>query len=168
MNLSKDVLGTFFLLAIAAILAFCFNRLSPFGISVIGQWDETEGVVSAQAKNQEIDNSLDITDPETVQQIIADKARIILDVRSKDAYDEGHIPGALSFPLMAFDDNFPFLMNTIKKDSPVLLYCASIHCTDSHTFAERLVQMKFLDVKVFAGGFRAWEEVGYDIEKTVP
>ncbi len=163
--LEKDLKGCFFLLVFASASAFLYNHFSPYGIAVFGQWKPSEGVVSAIQKEQSLNASLEINHPEIVKQIVENKKRIILDVRSLESYNKGHLPGALSYPLMDFDQLIGQLFTVIKKTSPILVYCSSAECTDSHTFAERLKQMKYEDVKIFSGGFRQWEEMGYQIEK---
>ncbi|MCP3873692.1 MAG: rhodanese-like domain-containing protein [Desulfobacteraceae bacterium] len=161
----NDLKGCFILIAVAVISAFLFNQFSPFGIAVFGQWETSKGVVSAGSKTQSLNASIEINHPDIIKQIVEKKQRIILDVRPTETYNQGHLPGALSFPLMDFDQMVEQLLTSIKKASPILVYCSSVECTDSHTFAERLKNMKYENVKVFSGGFRQWEEKGFNIEK---
>jgi rhodanese-related sulfurtransferase len=46
---------------------------------------------------------------------------LVIDTRSADAYRGGHIPGALSVPLSAWDQHLPRLKATRK---PIVAYCA--------------------------------------------
>ena len=46
---------------------------------------------------------------------------IIVDVRSKEAYDAGHIPGAVNIPLEEFEIN-PTSLN-LPKDAWIITYC---------------------------------------------
>ncbi len=166
MNLTlKDIKNTVFLLIFSISIAFIFNHFSPFGIAVFGQWEASKGVVNAISKNEPLNFAIEINDPNRIQQIIEKKERIILDARHKDFYDSGHIPGALSYPLVDFDENLDRMLNTFNKDSAILVYCSSIECTDSHTLASRLAELKFTDVKVFSGGYRLWVELEFKIEK---
>jgi rhodanese-related sulfurtransferase len=52
-----------------------------------------------------------------------DKEFIILDVRTKEEYDDGHIPGAKLIPVQVL----PMKLNELSeyKDKPILVYCAS-------------------------------------------
>ena len=45
----------------------------------------------------------------------------LIDVRSPDEFTEGHIAGALNFPLPDLDRQ----LGKIKRDQPVMLYCRS-------------------------------------------
>jgi rhodanese-related sulfurtransferase len=160
-----DIKGVFILSFFAVVTAFMFNNLSPSSIALFGQWDVQKGVISANSKTNHINNSLEILDPELVLKIIQSKQRVIFDVRPPEIYDKGHIPSARSFPLTQFDENVPRMFSIINQPDPVLVYCSSAQCTDSHTFAEYLLGMGYTDVKVFSGGFAQWQEQGYEIEK---
>jgi len=142
-----------------------FKHFSPFGIALFGQWETSKGVVSAISKKETITPSIEINNPDEVLRLIQTKERMILDVRQKDSFDQGHLPGALSFPLDEFDENVEDLFAAAQSDSAILVYCSSIECTDSHTFADHLIMPGYTDVKVFSGGFRQWQEMEYKIEK---
>jgi rhodanese-related sulfurtransferase len=88
---------------------------------------------------------------------------IVLDVRWPEIYDQGHIPGALNFPLDDFEEQKKALLSKITLKDEILVYCAGVTCHDSHTFAVRLVEMGFTHVTVYAGGFAEWQEMGFDV-----
>jgi rhodanese-related sulfurtransferase len=46
---------------------------------------------------------------------------LVIDTRSAESYRGGHIPGAISVPLSAWDQNLPRLKATRK---PIVAYCA--------------------------------------------
>ena len=161
----KDIKYLVFLLIFSISAAFLYNHFSPFGIAVFGQWEASKGVVNAMSKKEVFNFAIEINDPIRIQQIVENKERLILDARHKDFYDIGHLPGALSYPLFDFDENLDKLLNTFNKNSAILVYCSSIECTDSHTLATRLIELNYADVKVFAGGFRQWDEMDLKIEK---
>ena len=46
---------------------------------------------------------------------------LVIDTRSAESYRGGHIPGALSVPLSAWEPNLPRLKATRK---PIVAYCA--------------------------------------------
>ena len=161
----KDIKGLLFLLFSAVIIALPFNWFSPFGIALMGQWETSKGVVTAISKTDSVSASIEINNPVMIKQIVQKKEKIILDVRHRESYNQGHLPSALSFPLIEFDDGIGQLLSSINRQSALLVYCSSFECTDSHTFADRLKNLGFIDVKVFSGGFRQWQEMGYEIEK---
>ena len=66
---------------------------------------------------------------------------------------------------MEFDQKIIQILDSINRQSALLIYCSSVECTDSHTFAQRLTNLGYDNVKVFSGGFRQWQEKGYEIKK---
>ncbi len=163
--IKKEKFGILTLLTIAALISFGVNAFSPSGIALTGQWDKSKGVVTAKSKQDAVHPEIELNDPRTVQQMIKNKAVVLLDVRSNEEFDQGHLPGAFSFPLAEFDDNLDKLLSLVNKDSSVLVYCSGVDCAASHTFAAQLLAMRFMNVKVYAGGFRQWQEMGFEISK---
>lgn len=151
--MKKEIKGSVYLIAFALVSAFIFNHFSPSGIALFGQW----------GKSKNTDSSIEINNPEIVKQIIKDKKRIVIDVRARETYDQGHLPTSLNYPLIEFDEIVPKILGSLKRSDSILVYCSSIECTDSHTFAKRLIALQYSDVKVFSGGFRQWQEEGYKI-----
>ena len=149
----------------ALITSFFYNHLSPFGIALFGQWEPSKGVITAIARTEPLNASIEIVAIETIRKIVQKKTRTVIDVRPREIYDQGHLPSSLSFPLMDFDDEVPKLLKSIPRQSALLVYCSSFECTDSHTFSERLINLNYENVKIFSGGFRQWQEMGYEIEK---
>ncbi len=45
---------------------------------------------------------------------------VIVDVRSREAYDEGHIKGAISIPLSEVESRY----NELPEDKEIIIYCA--------------------------------------------
>ena len=65
----------------------------------------------------------DITQDELLQRIKANKAGLILDVRTPEEYAEGHIPGAINIPY----DHLGLRQAEIAahKNKDIVLYCRS-------------------------------------------
>lgn len=151
---------TLLILGISAVLALMVNHFSPNGIPLKGQWEKSRGVISAKVLAKQIE----INDPQRVRQMVEQKTRVILDARGREEYEQGHIPGALSFPLRELDEMFGVLARLVDRSAPILVYCSGVECEDSHTVAEYLTGFGYTDVKVYGGGFTQWEEMGFDIE----
>ncbi len=159
-----DVNGVVLILFFSLGLGLGVNWFSPSGIALVGQWNTSEGVVTAKAKNDTVHSGIEINDPMKVYEIVTGNAMVVLDVRPGFSYEEGHLPGALSFPLDEFDQRIDRLLALVTKESPVLVYCSGFHCTDSHTFADQLMAMGFSKVLVYGGGFEQWQEMGFEVE----
>ena len=83
--------------------------------------------------------------------------RIILDVRTKEEYAEGHIPGAICVPNETIGTEMP--KELPDKEQLILVYCRSGN--RSKKAAEKLVKIGYTNIKEF-GGIITWN--GY-IEK---
>jgi len=86
---------------------------------------------------------------------------ILIDVREKDEWTEGYIPGARWIPRgfleLRIEDQVP------EKSSEVVLYCAG--GTRSALGARALEELGYTNVKSMAGGFTAWKRSGHTYDK---
>lgn len=83
---------------------------------------------------------------------------VLLDVREREEYREGHLEGALALPRgfleMRVEEAVP------DKSAPVVAYCAG--GVRSLIAARTLKEMGYTDVRSMAGGYTAWKNAGYD------
>ena len=82
---------------------------------------------------------------------------IIIDARTQEEYDQGHIPGAIMIPEYEIADRAE--KELPDKDQLILVYCRSGR--RSKIAAEELVKLGYTTVKEF-GGIIDWE---YEIVK---
>ena len=102
----------------------------------------------------------------TYQQISQGKAQdmidtqevLILDVREQDEFDDGHIPGAVLFPVGTITKDTAAAMIP-ELDSVVLVYCRSGN--RSKTASQTLADLGYTHIYEF-GGINTWP---YDIEQ---
>ncbi len=160
----RDIQGCFIILMAALVLGFGVNAFSPAGIPLFGQWDETAGVIMADPKKAAAFHAKEINNPLKVKQMIESGNVVLVDVRRADMYAQGHLPGALSYPLDAFDQGRSQFLNNVKKNARVIVYCSGVTCRDSHTFGTRLLEMGYVDVLVYAGGMAEWQEMEFELE----
>jgi molybdopterin/thiamine biosynthesis adenylyltransferase/rhodanese-related sulfurtransferase len=85
----------------------------------------------------------------------------LLDVREKNEWDDGYVPGATLIPR-------GFLESRVEeaipdKDTPVLIYCAG--GVRSAFAAKTLQEMGYTDVVSVAGGYGAWKNAGLPTAK---
>jgi molybdopterin/thiamine biosynthesis adenylyltransferase/rhodanese-related sulfurtransferase len=97
----------------------------------------------------------------TPQQVAADKhSRTLIDVRERNEFEEGHIPGALhlskGFIEVQVEDRVP------AKDTPITLYCAA--GVRSLLAARALHELGYSDVRSMSGGFNGWKQAGFDFD----
>ena len=82
---------------------------------------------------------------------------IIIDARTQEEYDQGHIPGAILIPEYEIADRAE--KELLDKNQLILVYCRSGR--RSKIAAEELVKFGYTNVKEF-GGIIDWE---YEIVK---
>ncbi len=97
-----------------------------------------------------------------VRKLLDSKAPVVLvDVREKQEFREGHLPGAISVPRgfleMQIETAVP------DKNAPVITYCQS--GTRSLLAGKLMREMGYADVRSMAGGFGAWKGAGHPWEQ---
>ncbi len=160
----RDIPAAVAIVLASLLMGLGINFFSPKGIALKGQWDKEKGVIFARGKDQNVLPELDLINPLEVKKIVDNSSMTIVDVRPDFAYEEGHIPKAVSYPLKDFDNILKQFITTFPKNTPLLLYCSGFACTDSHHAASILVEKGFSRVRVFTGGFQEWQELGFPVE----
>jgi rhodanese-related sulfurtransferase len=79
---------------------------------------------------------------EEVQQLIGEGAQL-LDVMSREAYDDSHLPGAIHISLKELDEQ---TAARLDRDRPVITYCSDYQCDMSPRAAWRLEELGFTKV----------------------
>ena len=83
-----------------------------------------------------------------------DKSVIIIDVRTPDEFNKGHLKNSLN--VNWFDENFDENLNIFSKDLPVLVYCLS--GGRSSQANERIKSLGFKNVYELDGGILEWRK----------
>lgn len=164
MALKNILRELFLLLAFATGLAFAVNGLSPRGIALFGQWDTSQGVISAKAKDQVILQELEIRDVFRARELYDQGGVLFVDARSASLYAEAHMRGAVSLPVGEFDIHIEDFRKRYPAEQAIVTYCSGRECTDSHELAARLFDAGFTNISVFIDGFPAWEAEGLPVE----
>ena len=107
-------------------------------------------VLSACGQEKENDREavyMNITAEEAKQIMDTEEGYIILDVRTQEEYDQGHIPGAILIP----DTEIKAEAENILTDKAqlILVYCRSGR--RSKLAAESLVELGYTNIKEFGG-----------------
>ncbi|MEJ2726983.1 MAG: rhodanese-like domain-containing protein [Deltaproteobacteria bacterium] len=164
MAIKKTIKEIIILLGVSLILALVVNTFSTRGIALVGQWDITQGVITANpaagaaGRLQEIDSI-------ALAKAISDKGEVLfVDARSQNDYENGHIPGAISLPVGQFEERIGSFLNRYPLEQPMVTYCSGRTCEDSHDLARFLSDVGFADVRIFIDGLPGWEAEGYPVE----
>ena len=90
---------------------------------------------------------VNITAEEAKQIMDSEEDYIILDVRTREEYDEGHIPGATQISHEEIAEKAEDVLT--DKDQLILVYCRSGR--RSKIAAEALVELGYTNIKEFGG-----------------
>ena len=85
---------------------------------------------------------------------------VVIDARSPEAFAEGHIPGAISFPHRTMNEDSTA---DLDRDTLYVTYCDGIGCNASTKGALNMARLGFR-VKELMGGLDWWKRDGYPIE----
>jgi len=94
-------------------------------------------------------------------QMTANKANIILDVRTAREFESGHLSGALNLDVTAA--GFAEKAVALDKSKTYLVHCAA--GGRSVKACETLGRLGFSQLYNLPGGFRAWAKAGMPVEK---
>lgn len=122
----------------------------------------TPAATPAEAWRHFADKLAFYTDPADVRvDLDSGKAPFtLLDVRSREAFAQGHIPGAISLPHAEITEE---TTASFAKDRLLVTYCWSPACNGATKGALRLAALGF-NVKEMFGGIEYWKKEGGPVE----
>ena len=82
---------------------------------------------------------------------------VLLDVRSADLFEKGHVAGAIHLPHRKIVES---RMAQWPPETLFVVYCAGPHCNGAHKAATRLAALK-RPVKLMIGGVTGWLDDGF-------
>lgn len=84
---------------------------------------------------------------------------VLLDVRSPDAFRQGHVAGAANLPHARIsEDSLP----EGPRHTLFVVYCAGPHCNGANRAAIRLARLG-RPVKMMIGGITGWLDEGFEL-----
>ena len=106
-------------------------------------------------------NITEISPTDAAQTAKSSSDAVIVDVREKDEFDEGHIPDAVHLSRgmleLEIEDKFP------DRNTTIICHCGG--GGRSALAAESLQKMGYKNVRSMAGGFKAWKAAGLPTTK---
>jgi rhodanese-related sulfurtransferase len=102
------------------------------------------------------------TDPADVDAVLraGDAPFVVIDVRSRDAYREGHLPGAVSLP--HGDITASSAATAMGAAAYAVVYCWGPHCNGATKGGLRLAELGHR-VKELIGGIDGWRREGLPV-----
>lgn len=87
---------------------------------------------------------------------------LVVNVLSRESYEQEHIPGSISIPEEEIEEEAPNALP--DKDATIIVHCSGETCSASENAAKKLEAMDYENVIRFEGGIEAWKEAGYELE----
>ncbi|MBX9394408.1 rhodanese-like domain-containing protein [Streptomyces sp. TRM72054] len=102
----------------------------------------------------------DVSDVAAALAADGDAGFVVVDSRSTESWDQGHIPGAIHLPTALIPERAEQLLD---KSVPVVTYCWGPGCNGATRAALALAQLGY-QVKEMLGGFEYWAREGFAYE----
>ncbi|MGW2821296.1 rhodanese-like domain-containing protein [Streptomyces sp. NPDC001443] len=99
----------------------------------------------------------DVSDVAAALAAEGDPGFVVLDSRSTESWDQGHIPGAVHLPTALIAEQAARLLD---KSVPVVTYCWGPGCNGATRAALALAELGY-QVKEMLGGFEYWVREGF-------
>jgi rhodanese-related sulfurtransferase len=131
-----------FYLASAALIALLFFNISLAGCK------------TQESKPASITN---VTADEVYKMLSSNKDYFILDVRSKEEFDSGHIEGAYLLHVSELENR----LAELPQDKPIIVYCRS--GSRSTSAANILLEKGFKEIFNMTGGITEWQSKGFPV-----
>ncbi|MFT5498001.1 MAG: rhodanese-related sulfurtransferase [Kiritimatiellia bacterium] len=101
---------------------------------------------------------------EEVDEALQTGRYLIVDARTLEKYDAGHIPMADPLPVAEFSNYFLNISVVATPADPLLIYCNGKNCDDSLQLVDLLLQQGYTNLTVYVDGFNAWKAAKKPIE----
>jgi rhodanese-related sulfurtransferase len=184
------------ILLTAVALGVAYNSASPLGVHTPGSTGARQEEPASLAAMPEMENDPAIQN-ETIQALIvpggemgdmpaslkslppvmtwrevkpllASGKIVLVDGRDAEAFALGHIPGAVSLPMDQLQEKVTSFTARYPKDTPLVVYCASVRCQTANTQARTLTGPHgYTNVSEMPGGFAEWRISEPHAEPTV-
>jgi len=82
---------------------------------------------------------------------------LLINVLSKDYFDDCHIKGSINIPFDVFEKR----ISELDKNRDIVVYCSNYMCSASAAAYKILKKNGFEKVKAFEGGMKEWYDKGY-------
>jgi rhodanese-related sulfurtransferase len=145
----------------------CISALTAIASLTTPARAEQIGVL--QATLAEPNQKTEEVSTEQLRRILSTSSAVVLDTRSREEFDAGHIPGArhVEAPPAERVAAVERLVNG-DKASALVLYCNGPFCQASRRFAEQLVAANFSNVRRYQLGIPIWRALGGPTEIELP
>ena len=100
----------------------------------------------------------EISPKDAAERLALEPRPVLLDVRERDEWEQGHIPGAIHIPRGNLESRIDNAVS--DRATPLIVYCAAGN--RSAYAAKTLTELGFGDVLSMSGGFTQWKQNGHE------
>ncbi len=175
--MTKTFKEAFIILIISVILGLAANAISSKGIPLVRD-DSERFVIDSSKKSVDLKmrgklNKAGFYQPvnipvEAAKQLFDENVKFI-DGRPPEEFQQGHIKGAINLSYIEFKDKTipekQEMLKNIGKEEIIVSYCGSDSCEISIDNAYEIAKAGYNDVKIYLGGYKEWNKLGYPVEK---
>lgn len=86
----------------------------------------------------------------------------VLDVRPKEEFEAGHVPGAVNIPLSELEDH----LDNLNADQEIVAYCRGPHCILAFDAVSQLREKGF-KARRLEDGYPEWKTAGLPVERMI-
>lgn len=112
-------------------------------------------------KDKPVSDEIKVISVEEVREALNDGPYQLIDVRTLEEFNEGHLSNAKN--ICVTDDDFNEKVAKLDRNEPVYLYCRS--GVRSARAGEILREMGFTEIYDMDGGILKWEEEAFELKK---
>ena len=143
--------------------SFLFTLLAAFLLMACGQATTSHHGEAPANSSVEASNPIlkDVSNDEFAALLAAKEGALLLDVRTPEEWEEGHLEGAAHADYWGDEAAFQAAMNAIPRTRPVLVYCAG--GGRSGLTAKELVAAGHQEVYNLEDGISGWEGQGLPV-----
>jgi molybdopterin/thiamine biosynthesis adenylyltransferase/rhodanese-related sulfurtransferase len=109
---------------------------------------------------EEVKHEIEEVDAGRARDLLDSDSPAVVDVRERDEWDEGHLPGAVHIPRGHLESRIEAAVP--DRSGPVVVYCASGN--RSAFAAKTLEELGYENVVSLTGGFTDWKRNGFPVE----
>ena len=120
--------------------------------------------MTEQIKHYEDRLSFQWDSADLAEKLEEDPKVVVIDTRKAFAYEEEHIPSAISFPHRTMDVT---TTASLDKNAIYICYCDGIGCNGSTKGSLKMAKLGF-NVRELIGGLDWWKRDGYQTEGARP
>jgi len=148
----RSILEALLIITAAIVLGFAYTFVTKQGF-----FSSEDTAISA------VNTNMEMISLEKAKELHESHDALFIDSRHDYEYKMGHIHGSINITLNEIDTN-SIMLEDIPKEKALIIYCDGAECNSSIELALKLIELKFINVKIFFGGWQEWKTHNYPVD----